>query len=94
MLSAHSDPTVCLSFRLYLIPRVDAALSSVFLRIMGRSFASLFTGRPAARGFKGPLDREPDDAREKSWERQSLQANPDRPLINLNAPVNSVSLVG
>lgn len=58
---------------------------------MGRSFASLFPGRSAARGFKGPLDREPEDAQEKAWEHQALQERPDRPLINLNAPVGSVS---
>lgn len=92
VLSAHSDPTVCLSFRSYLVPR-GCCDKLRFVAIMGRSFASLFTGRPAAQGFKGPLDREPDYVQEKAWERQSFQAKPDRPLINLNAPANPVSLV-
>ena len=60
---------------------------------MGRSFASLFSRRPAKQGFVGPTDRplNPNDIPEARWAAESPKPKPNRPLINLNAPTNPVS---
>lgn len=63
------------------------------IAIMGRSFASLFSSRPAAQGFAGPTDRPliPNGVPETSWARGgSIKSKSSRPLINLNAPTNNV----
>lgn len=62
------------------------------IAIMGRSFASLFTSRAPARGFVGPTDRplNSNNVPETSWARGSSRSKSSRPLINLNAPTNSV----
>lgn len=63
------------------------------IAIMGRSFASLFSSRPAAQGFVGPTDRplNPNGVPDTSWAKGgSIKSKSCRPLINLNAPTNSV----
>lgn len=61
---------------------------------MGRSFASLFSRRPAKQGFVGPTDRplNPNGIPEARWAAESPKPKQNRPLINLNAPTNPVSL--